>query len=163
MHPTDLLLLYMFPFLYWMLTCCSKLHAECCCYIQVAKALADGSLQLQDNDIMRCENYVCNKVGDDQLLMISGLQVRLTATSMQNQCFEVFFTTFSHVTGALSRHVSKAVCSIVLELCAFCNPLNCRSCSAAAAQQTRTQQAPSQTRQQQQRASSCQALRWLLL
>jgi hypothetical protein len=42
---------------------------------QVNKALADGSLQLQDGDVVRLENYVCNKVGDDQLLMVSGLQL----------------------------------------------------------------------------------------
>jgi hypothetical protein len=42
---------------------------------QVSKALAEGALQLQDNDVVRLENYVCNKVGDDQLLMVSGLQL----------------------------------------------------------------------------------------
>jgi hypothetical protein len=42
---------------------------------QVSKALADGALQLQDNDVVRLENYVCNKVGDDQLLMVSVLQL----------------------------------------------------------------------------------------
>jgi hypothetical protein len=41
----------------------------------VSKALADGALQLQDDDVVRLENYVCNKVGNDQLLMVSGLQL----------------------------------------------------------------------------------------
>uniref|UniRef100_A0A383VJ14 Replication protein A subunit n=1 Tax=Tetradesmus obliquus TaxID=3088 RepID=A0A383VJ14_TETOB len=50
----------------------------------VNKALADGSLQLGDGDVVRLENYVCNKVGDDQLLMVSSLQLLHKSSSSSN-------------------------------------------------------------------------------
>lgn len=50
----------------------------------VNKALADGSLQLGEGDVVRLENYVCNKVGDDQLLMVSSLQLLHKSSSSSN-------------------------------------------------------------------------------
>ncbi|WIA41863.1 hypothetical protein OEZ86_009188 [Tetradesmus obliquus] len=50
----------------------------------VNKALADGSLQLGNGDVVRLENYVCNKVGDDQLLMVSSLQLLHKSSSSSN-------------------------------------------------------------------------------
>lgn len=47
----------------------------CCHPLQVSKALTDGELRLADADIVRVDNYVCNNVGGEQMLMVSGLQL----------------------------------------------------------------------------------------
>jgi uncharacterized hydantoinase/oxoprolinase family protein len=46
---------------------------------QIARALADGSLELRDGDVLELRDYACNKVNDVHKLIVTALSVASSA------------------------------------------------------------------------------------